>query len=83
MPRGQADVRATQRVCNPVCVSQSRTNQLHRMRFYGIDEEGLATISEALAIAREELGTNHDAVALANICTHFLTSYSPTPGADG
>ena len=56
---------------------QSIAFALHRLRIYGLDQDRLDTIVQALSVARNDCGTEFDAVALDNICQHFLTTYEP------
>ena len=60
-------------------LSASKRNHLHRLRFYGIDSDRLETIVRALSVARNDLGTEYDSVALEAICQHFLATYIPDP----
>lgn len=77
MSKGKVDLRATQRVSKKAGISQSNTNQLFRLRFYGIDQDRLDTIIQALFVAGVDMGTEYDAVALSEICTYFLATYTP------
>jgi hypothetical protein len=43
-----------------------------RLRFYGVAPDHLETILKALAMAREELNTEYDTVALEAICLLFI-----------
>ena len=81
MPSGQVDVRRTERTGKS------------RLRFYGIADDQLENIRTALSLARSELGTEFDSVALDAICMTYLATsrvaspamhllpVSPPPGA--
>lgn len=63
MGSGKVDVRIMQR------------NAKARLRFYNVAPDQLEVIMNALEIARNELGTGHDTVALDAICIHFLSTF--------
>ena len=47
----------------------------HRFGFRPVHPDQAETILQALAIAREARGTEFDAVALEDICLHFLSTF--------
>ena len=49
-----------------------RKNDRHRLVFGYVHEDQLELITLALEFARTETGTEYDAVALTNICMHYL-----------
>lgn len=48
-----------------------------RLRFYGVASDQIEVILAALAIARSEINTTHDTVALEAICTYFVSTFQP------
>jgi hypothetical protein len=62
MPAGRVDVRQTERTGKS------------RLRFYGVADDQLEIIQTALFLARSELGTDFDTVALDGICTSYLAT---------
>lgn len=64
MGSGRVDVRMTQ-----------RTGKV-RLRFYGVAPDQLDSIVEALNMARQDLSTDYDTVALEQICLYFLATHS-------
>ena len=77
MSRGRVEIRSTATTRKSAALNQSKRNSLFRLRFYGIDQDRLDTILRALRIARLDSGTEFEAVALENICLHFLSTYVP------
>lgn len=77
MSKGKVEVRSTSVVHKIHNITQSKRNALYRLRIYGLDQDRLDTIVQALSIARTECDTEYDAVALENICLHFLATYEP------
>jgi len=71
MGSGKVDIRFMQR------------NGKARLRFYNINPDQFEVIMEALNAARNELGTDHDTVALDAICIHFLATYSASHATRG
>jgi hypothetical protein len=57
-----------------VHVRPNKDRGYSRLRFSHIYPEQVETILSALAFAREELGTEFDAVALDAICMHYLAN---------
>ena len=51
----------------------------HRFGFRPVYPDQAETILEALALARDAFGTTYDAVALDNICIHFLGTFDGPP----
>ena len=62
MSKGKVDIRT----CN--------RNGKARLRFYDVAPDHLEMIKQALQVAREQTGSEHDTVALEAICMHFLSS---------
>jgi len=77
MKQGRVEIRSTSNVRYSVGISTSKRNSLHRLRFYGIDQERLDTILTALKLAKAECGTKFDSIALDAICMHFISTFSP------
>lgn len=51
-----------------------RKNDKYRLRLSYVHEDQLELILKALEIARAESNTQYDAVALTNICVHYLST---------
>ena len=47
-----------------------------RLRFYGVAPDHLEMILAALEVARKDLNTEFDTVALEGICMHYLNTQS-------
>jgi hypothetical protein len=57
-----------------VHVRPNKDRGYSRLRFLHLYPEQVETILNALAIAREELGTEYDSVALDAICMNYLAN---------
>lgn len=51
-----------------------RKNGRYRLGLSYVHEDQLELITLALELARTETGTEYDAVALTNICMHYLST---------
>lgn len=57
----------------------SNRDNTYRLRFYGLHDDQLETIDKALELAKEELNTKFDSVALEGLCFHYLQFHDLEP----
>lgn len=67
MANGQVDIR------------HSKRHDKFRLRFYAVAHDQLEVILPALRLAREELNTMYDSVALEHICMAYLMDHTGKP----